>query len=332
MLKKYRMGIYLITAALTSLIFINPVFAKEKINSVSVRFEAEDFDEENIPTIEATTKGKHYSVNEMERAYEYFRNESTYDENSNVYVVELTAEDGYYFNITKSANIKLNGAGAEFIKASRQDNGQTLILTVRLTSVDAFVGDVNEAKWLDTGKGNWTEAPGAYLYQVAIINSKGKVKYAETAGTTYDFRPFMQKEGTYEFKVRPQSREGKKRDWVSAGYFTVTSELAAQNAATFEVKCNSYFIGEEKTPANQIKEYVNTGWQTTENGQKWYRNTDGSYPQNVWWQEGEQWYYFDSDGYMTANGFVEWDGETYYFDGNGHLLKNGTVPDGKKNE
>lgn len=55
------------------------------------------------------------------------------------------------------------------------------------------------------------------------------------------------------------------------------------------------------------------GMWRVDNGQKWYQNEDGSYPQNGWtWIDG------DYDGVS----------ECFYFDANGYVLTNGVTPDG----
>lgn len=303
-------------------------FAAEKINSVNVKFEVDGMDE-GMPMVEADIDNDRYS-GYISSAYEYYGGEEEYTEDSNIYIVELTAEDECYFNITKQSSIHLSGAGAEFVKASRKDNGQTLIITARLTDLSDFLEEVSEAAWKENGYGEWSEAYGALAYRVALTDPKGKTKYATTGGTTYDFRPFMQKEGEYRFRVRPASESGKTKEWTDGGYFTVTPETAAHNQSLFEVKKDISFLNGEKTPANQIVTYLNTGWQKTDDGHFWYRNQDGSYPQSSWLQEGDDWYFFDENGYMVTSSYAEWGNERYYLEKDGKMVKNSRTPDGRK--
>ncbi len=48
----------------------------------------------------------------------------------------------------------------------------------------------------------------------------------------------------------------------------------------------------------------------------WYRNPDGSYPNNGWAKIGGKWFYFYSSGYMATNTWV--DGGSNYVDGSGY--------------
>lgn len=302
--------------------------ATEKINNVSVKFEMEDVDE-GMPAVDVDIDNDKYS-GFVSSAAEYYGGEGEYAEDPNIYIVELQAEDDWYFNITKQSGIHLSGAGAEFIKASRRNNGQTLIITARLTDLSDFIEEVPEAGFKENGYGEWEEAYGALTYRLAITDPKGKAKYATTGGTTYDFRPFMQKEGEYRFRVRPISESGKMQGWTDGGYFTVTPEMAAVNRENFEVKKDISFLNGEKTPANQIITYLNTGWQKTDGGQTWYRNQDGSYPQRSWQQDGDDWYFFDENGYMVTSDYIEWGSKDYYVGADGKMIVSARTPDGRK--
>lgn len=303
-------------------------FADEKINSVSVKFEAEDFDM-GMPVVDAEISSDKYS-GFVSSAYEYYGGEEEYSGDTDTYIIELTAEDGWYFNVTKSSSIHLSGAGAEFVKASRQDNGQTLIITAKLNDLDEYVEEVSQAAFKEDGFGEWESAFGALTYRVALTDPKGKIKYATTGGTSYDFRPFMLKEGTYSFRVRPTSKSGDTKGWTDGGALTVTPEMAASNLAEFEVKKDVTFPNGEKTPGNQVITYLNVGWQKTDDGHYWYRNQDGSYPQNNWLNDGNAWYFFDGNGHMVVSNYVEWGDNSYYMDENGKMAVNVKTPDGRK--
>lgn len=307
--------------------------AQEKINSVSIRIESDDFDEWGRPELTATSKSGHYSVGNIESAYDHFNSDDSntlYEEDTDVYVIELYAEDGYYFNITKSDKIHINGLGADFIKASRQNNGSDLTITVRLKNLERFVGEVEDAKWEQGGFASWTEAYGAQTYMLDFSDEKGRSKRVETCGTTYDFRPFMQKAGDYNFRVRPLSSTRESGDWVSAGSITVSKTDAKNNAQMFRVEKDVSYKDDVKAPANEIVVYKNIGWQEESDGRRWYRNQDASYPQNAWMQENGIWYYFGSDGYCITNEYITYGGNDYYFREDGTLVVNAKAPDGRK--
>lgn len=110
--------------------------AAEKINSVSISFHAEDSRggrNRMWRRIPAATTIRQGGVSLASEYYSGDESESKkYEGDNKTYVVELSADDGYYFNITKSDKVKLNGEGAQFVRASRRDNGSTLIITAKL--------------------------------------------------------------------------------------------------------------------------------------------------------------------------------------------------------
>lgn len=310
-------------------------YAKEKINSVNIRIEAEDFDDRGRPQLTASSNSRHYSVENIENAYDYYGagdpgdSGTTYKEDTDVYVIELYAEDGYYFNITKSDKIHINGLGADFIKATRKNNGSDLIITVRLKNLEQFVGEIEDAKWDRDGFASWTEARGAQSYILIFSDEKGRNKRVETCGTTYDFRPFMQKSGSYSYRVRPLSATRKTGEWVTGGIITINDVSAENNRQMFQVEKEVSYKDGIKTPENQIVVYKNVGWQENDEGRRWYRNQDASYLQNVWMQEGDAWYYFGGDGYCIMDDYLTYGGDDYYFSPDGTLVTNANVPDGR---
>jgi len=310
--------------------------AAKVINSVSLSFDAEDFDDEGVPEIEVEVKGNTYDVSEAIPASEYYSgdeaNEQKYEGDQQTYVVELSADDDYYFNITRSSKINLSGAGAEFIKASRKDNGSTLIITVKLTRMDMFLGEIPEAGWGENGMAQWEPAIGAGTYKITLRNSDGKTKRVETGGARYDCRPFMQKAGTYSYEVRPVGLDGKLGDWIEGGSIEVSEEMAAANKALFEVEYDRIYEGEQRGPGTSHVEYKNVGWQQDESGKYWYRNPDASYIQSNWLNDNGNWYFFNADGWMVINDYASWKGKDYYFGLEGKLQTSGKAPDGRKIE
>lgn len=328
----------LLTCMTAAMVCVMPLSAQaaEAINSVSLSFDAENFDDDGVPEIEVEAKGSTYDVGEAMLASEYYSgdeaNESKYEGDHQTYVVELSADDDHYFNITKSSKINLNGAGAEFVRASRKDNGTTLIITVKLTRLNTFLGEIPEAGWREDGVAQWEPAVGAVAYQVSFRDSKGKLKRVETGGTRYDCRPFMQKEGTYSYEVKPISIEDKKGERVDGGSIEISEEAAASNKSLFEVEYEQFYEGELKGPGTTRTEYKNIGWQKDDNGKYWYRNPDASYIQTNWLQDGGNWYFFDADGWLVVDDYASWKNKDYYFGPEGKLQTNGKAPDGRKIE
>jgi hypothetical protein len=248
---------------------------------------------------------------------------------SNIFVIELQADDGYYFDTIKKDKIKISGLEAEFVKAARKNNGQNFYITAQVTGAGSFVDEISEARWSRGGYAEWGETYGAQSFIIALTNPKGRVRRVTTCGLQYDFRPYMMDSGYYSFKVRPVSSSGDKASWFEGGNLYVTDEMVASNRALFEVKKEVSYIGDEKIPSNEVVRYTNTGWQTTEEGKSWYRNTDGSYPQASWLKLDGDWYYFDTNGFMESNAYITYGKSDYYFGEDGKLVVSLEVPDGR---
>ena len=163
-------------------------------------------------------------------------------------MVELSADDGYYFNITKSDKVKLNGEGARFVRASRRDNGSTLIITAKLNNIESYLGTVDAASWNKDGYGIWEAANGTQYYKLRLTDSKNKTRLAQTGGVQYDFRPFMTKAGSYAYKVRPVAEDGRLGEWTEGGSFQVSEEQAAANKEKYRVLTETTYLGGEKKP------------------------------------------------------------------------------------
>ena len=60
-------------------------------------------------------------------------------------------------------------------------------------------------------------------------------------------------------------------------------------------------------------------WQEDEGG-KWYKNANGTYPANSWKQIAGSWYYFNNQGYTIRNATQWIDGKLYAFRSDGSLI------------
>ena len=150
----------------------------------------------------------------------------------------------------------------------------------------------------------------------------------ETGGPSYDFQPLMQKAGEYYYQIRTVSVDGTKGDWVESEHISISDEQARQYQAVYEVIPILAEQTDQTGPA-QIVGYENTGWQEGGDGRFWYRETDGSYPQNSWCSIDGAWYFFDGAGYMCVNVYISWGDQTFYVAEDGKMLVEGKAPDGR---
>lgn len=345
----------LILAAAT-LLSTNRAYASEAVGIVKVKFtvSAGIRDENGLPGVEGETSNTKYSINEVTTLEEYMMqwDDEDSDEDDNdrkdnsdllawnttylaiqdysevVYAVLIDAEEDYYFS-SDIEKVKVSGLGAECVRLERLNSKKTLVLFVRFADMDYLAGEVEQAGWQDNGRAFWSYTGNAAWYELRLyMDGKLRGDTKKTGASTYDFRPLMQKAGNYSYQIRPVSTNGKAKEWVGAEACTVTAEQAAQYRELFALEAVTEVIGEGIGPPI-ITGYKNTGWQKAENGQYWYRETDGAYPQQNWLLDGENWYFFNSDGYMMTEEYVKWVSETYYVDAEGKMLTGGKAPDGR---
>lgn len=329
----------MLAAASVSAMAPGTALAAEKIKRVSVDFKIEGYDEYGYPEIEAEVPtSAHYSCGTADLESEFAdeddedgtekKAKSAAEEN---YIIEFTAEDGYAFYLTKADQVKLNGAGAKYVKASRLDNGTTLRLTFQLTQLEDVCSPVEQASWHEDGTASWDPAYNAVKYKLMLSRDNGGSKIYYTGGTTYDFKPLMTKQGIYSLKVYPLSRSGYRGECAQAGGFTVTKEMADAYSDTYKVETETRALGdpEEDGPGSVEVIYKNIGWKQDDSGW-WYQNADGSYLQYDWTQLNGDWYFFGSDGYMVTDQVIRWGNDSYYMAADGKMAVNQSVPDGRK--
>lgn len=311
-------------------------YAVTKIQKVNVKFHIEGYDDDGYPEITAENGSGHYSVGSVELELEStddddkFATKKTAAEEN--YVVELSADDGYAFYLTKASQVKLQGAGAEYVKASRLDNGTLLRLVIKLTDLEDVCTPINEAYWNSDGTAKWESSTNAVKYQLTLTKNSGSSKIYYTGGTTYDFKPVMQSAGEYSLRVRPISRSGSKAEGAEAGSFHVSKEQADEYRSKYAVETERRTIDgmvDTNGPGTTETIYKNTGWKQDDHGW-WYQNNDGSYLQYDWAELNGAWYFFGSDGYMVSNATIHWGPDDYYFGEDGKMVTNKTVPDGRK--
>jgi len=338
--KKTALMAAMLAAAGTAAMTPGSAFAAEKISRVSVDFEIEGYDEYGYPEITAEVPSSaHYSCGsaDLESGYmdgdgeedgEAKKAKTAAEEN---YVIEFSADDGYAFYLTKANQVKLNGAGAKYVKASRLDNGTTLRLTFQLTQLEDVCSPVEQAAWHEDGTASWDPAYNAVRYKLVLSRSSGGSKVYYTGGTTYDFKPVMLREGSYSLKIFPLSRSGYQAEHAEAGSFSVTREMARTYSDAYGVETEIRKLDDTLDGGPGTVEVIrkNIGWKQDDTGW-WYQNEDGSYLQYDWAELNGDWYFFGSDGYMVTDKVVRLGNDSYYMAPDGKMAVNQDVPDGRR--
>lgn len=229
----------------------------------------------------------------------------------------------------------------------------TVWASTRLDTVsDAYWDDES-----DDAVAMWEEVDEAYQYEVYLYCNDSKVADIKTKKTKYNFEKKLTKEGEYTFRVRAlaksSDRDYSNGSWsdysdglyVSSDYAelvknggkidTENSGPGAKNPAEAETAAAAEETGAEGSTAETAaaeNAAEGTGAEEAASGSGaadggawvqdeigwWYRNADGTYPADCWFQDpgDANWYCFDEAGYMRT-GWIDLDGRRYYCDEGG---------------
>lgn len=223
-----------------------------------------------------------------------------------------------------SSNVSVKGG--TFVSARVKDSGDTLEVTVKLKGIGGDFPTPTLADWTGSGYGRarWgyyddadKDASSGY-YDVSLYRGSGLVKKLEAyQGTSYNFYPYMTKEGSYSFKVRAvpstdaQKKYGSKSEWTQSD----------------EVYIDKQHVSDGSGQNDTTNSGGQVGW--IQSGDTWYyKYPDGTYQKNSWAKINEKWYLFDNDGKMLR-GWQQRNGIYYYLDNSGAMVV-GWLKDGDK--
>ncbi len=231
--------------------------------------------------------------------------------------VWLDAEGDYYFNGSyKSSNVSISKG--TFVSAKRE-NSDTLVVRLKVKGIEGSFNPPDEAYWKSNTKGTarWT-APddgGTGKYEVVLRRGSSSVHTVETTGTSYNFYPYMTREGSYSFRVRTiaktssEEQYGKKSDWMESDEIYIAKEDVSDGTGQTSVNGLNNAPGMGNTQV---------GWQLV-NGTWYYIFPDGSRQQNAWLQVSGQWYLFDDAGRMLK-GWQQKNNQTYLLADSGAMV------------
>lgn len=306
--KSWMLGL-LASALAVVMVFPSYAARRNPIKSITFSIKAKIVPntEHGEEEIEFDTSSNRFSINDYEILNEGFIwNE---DEAPRLRVT-MIANDDYYFPALTKDNVNIRG-GAEFVKATREDASSTLLMEIKLPSLNLTLRDLENVTLLSDGMASWGAIPAAGRYEVKVYRDGKSVGVAmETKTNSLNCREKMSKgNASYTVKVRPVNKydENEKGEWIES---------------------NSVYIDEAQ--AAQFRDNPTGGsgvWvQSPVNGKWWYSVPGGMYPANSWYEIGNKWYFFDAEGYMQT-GWIQWEGKDYYCTENGDMLSNCLTPD-----
>ena len=129
-----------------------------------------------------------------------------------VYIRPTDSDDHYFKGSYSSSNISIKNGS--YVSAKK--SGEDLVVTLKISAIEGTYDPPEDAYWRDSGYGKARWKAGdvssntfdVYLYRGGSVVTK----LESIKATSYDFYPYMTKEGTYSFKVRavPGSESDKK--------------------------------------------------------------------------------------------------------------------------
>lgn len=218
----------------------------------------------------------------------------------------------YRFRSSYSSN-NVSISGGTFVSASK--SGSDLKVVLRATGVKGTYESPEDAEWSSSkGRARWeagTNSSG--YYDVYLYRGSTVVKKLEDyKGTSYNFYPYMTKEGDYSFKVRTvphtddEKRYGKKSDWTEAGDLYIAKDEVSDGSGQDN--------GSSTTPGGGT---MDVGWR--KEGDYWYfRYPDGNMQKNGWLKWNDKWYLFDNSGRMLT-GWQQTGGYWYFLNDSGDM-------------
>lgn len=228
--------------------------------------------------------------------------------------IYLHARSGYYFDKSVSKKtVVVNGA--ELSNVKKDDDDETLIVTVKLKKVSGTLDDPELAEWVGypIGKATWDKVTNAKAYELKLYRDGSLVYSVEKCvGITFDFFPYMTYSGTYQFRVRAVPVNSEEEKYLTPGDWVYSDEMDINQDETANARYN-----DGTTTKNTASSPADIGWTEQQEGWK-YRLGDGSFIQNTWQVIDGKWYYFGYDGLMLT-GWQQIGGNTYYLSPNGDM-------------
>lgn len=279
---------------------------------------------------------------------------------------ELYADSGYYFSGSSKSMFSFSGDDASYVTARREDNSETLVVTIKLDKLDNGDLSVTGAYW-DEGSAtaNWDENSSAKYYQVKLYRDGSAVGSTRTTSETeYDFAGSFTRKGDYYFEVRAVGSGSEKGDWESSDTMYVTSREAddlsddydsdgpggsshssggpgvtgggsygpgGAGSGSYNPGPGGYGSGSSGGPGvtggqSGVASTGGNHWCLDQHGW-WYQYSGGGYPRDGFQLIDGKWYFFNSTGYMCT-GWIQWQSKWYYCDASGALWMNARTPDG----
>ncbi len=327
-------GIFLVSATMEAWAATKP------INKVSVSVSSKLKVGESLPDIEISSgtasegsvvvkdSGSYYTVTAAEWVGKNTKDVQPSDEPKMIVTLEPTDVNEHYFLASyKASNVKVSGGS--FVSARR--DGDSLLVTLKVKPAKGEYDPPKDAYWNEKklGEARWDKAESdSGFYELQLLRDEKNVyKVEKISSRSYNFYPYMTKEGDYTFKVRTipgndtQEKYGKKSDWVESGELEIGDRDVSdgkgqkKDGSSTVKKGTTETVGWFKEGNNWSYRYPDgkicrEGWEEIES--LWYYFNENGIMVNGWMQEGEDWFYLYDSGQMAV-GWERIGGAWYYF-------------------
>ena len=219
----------------------------------------------------------------------------------------------YRFRSSYSSN-NVSISGGTFVSATK--SGSDLKVVLRATGIKGTYEPPEDAEWGSSkGRARWEAGENSSgYYDVYLYRGSSVVKKLEDyKGTSYNFYPYMTKEGDYSFKVRTvphtdeEKKYGKKSEWTEAGDLYIDEDEVSDGS------------GQDNGGSTPSGGNTDVGWR--KEGDYWYfRYPDGNLQKNGWLKWNDKWYLYDTSGRMLT-GWQQTGGYWYYMGDSGDMRK-----------
>lgn len=334
-------GLMLMGMSITSLAATKVPETRTPISTVDVNVTSyiQSGDEEGH--IEVTTSNSQYSIGNTDWGTMPSSGWTVGDEPK--IKIYLHARSGNYFDKTVTTKkVVVNGAVITGVK--KADNDETLVVSVKLTPVKGTLDEPANVEWVGypLGKAAWEKAANANAYELKLfVNDQLVHSVEKCVGTQFDFYPYMTYSGKYVFRVRAIPVSSAESKYITPSEWGYSEE---QYLDSEEVVHNRY----NENGGNTADNPSSTGWLEDRDGWR-YRQADGSFVKNTWYQINNKWYYFDYDNYMLTGwqniagaiyylsdsgdmqlGWVQYDRQWYYLNPSNGMMQSGWISDNGK--
>ena len=223
------------------------------------------------------------------------------------------------------------------VKAEVKDSGYYLELTVKMNSVNGSFDMPQSADWgASKGTAAWTvNTVDSGVHDIICYRGSSVVKkLTNYRGTSYNFYPYMTREGSYTYKIRtvadPDSKVGKSSEWLESGECYISADEVSDGTGQTTADENgagqgSVTVSNAQYP-NGTGNAVAAGW-LEQNGYTYFIYPDVNYAKSGWMKLDGKWYMFDDSGRRLTGWNKNKYGKWFYMDPSTGVMKTGWLKD-----